>query len=87
MTQSTELNGHRSPEHWRAITKGVANGCRNHSAASLAGLMLRRGFDAYATLDLMLGWNTRNTPPLPEAEIVRTVESIAARELARRQGR
>jgi hypothetical protein len=49
--------------------------------------MLRRGFDAYATLDLMLGWNTRNTPPLPEAEIVRTVESIAARELARRQGR
>jgi hypothetical protein len=74
-------------DHWAAIAKGVSEGCRNHTAASFAGYLLRHGIDAQATLELMLAWNReRNHPPLPDQQIVSTVESIAKRELLRLQG-
>jgi hypothetical protein len=61
---------------------------RNQTAASLIGYLLRLGARPDLVLDLVHGWNlTKNTPPLPDAEIVRTVESIATRELTRRGGR
>lgn len=77
----------QSGDHWAEIAKGVGEGCRNHTAASFAGYLLRRGVDAQATLQLMLSWNRdRNRPPLPDQKIVSTVESIAKRELSRLQG-
>jgi hypothetical protein len=49
--------------------------------------MLRHGVDGFVTLNLLLAWNaSRCVPPLPDAEVVRTVDSIAGRELQRRNG-
>lgn len=77
----------RPPEEWRKLTQqGVGEGERNNSVASLAGHLLRREVDPFVVLDLLLAWNaTSCRPPLPDAEITRTVNSIAGRELRRRQ--
>lgn len=66
---------------------GAAEGSRNASVASLAGHLLRREVDPHAVLDLLRAWNSaRNSPPLPDEEVLSTVESIAGAELARRRG-
>jgi hypothetical protein len=81
--------GHRAraPEEWRALTaQGVAQGERNNSVASLAGHLLRHEIDPFVALHLLLAWNaTSCRPPLPEAEVERTVNSVAGREFRRRQ--
>lgn len=76
----------RPVEAWRQIAaRGVGRGERNHTVASLAGHLLRRGIDPFVTLDLLVCWNSvRCRPPLPEVEVARTVDSIAGRELRRR---
>lgn len=78
----------RPPEEWRHLTaEGVGKGERNNTIASLAGHLLRRGVDGFVTLNLLLAWNaSRCRPPLSDAEVVRTVDSIAGRELRRRNG-
>jgi hypothetical protein len=81
----SQLDERRPPQHWTRISKGVEEGARNMCAASLAGYLLSHGVRPAVTLDLMLAWNTRNSPPLEEHAIVRTVESIATRELAKRR--
>jgi len=75
------------PEEWRRITAvGVTEGGRNVALARLAGHLLRRRVDPYVTLQLVLAFNeARCRPPLPEAEAVRVVDSIARAE-ARRRG-
>jgi hypothetical protein len=76
----------RPPEEWRKLTQqGVGEGERNNSVASFAGHLLRREVDPFVVLQLLLAWNaTRCRPPLPEAEVARTVDSIAGREMRRR---
>jgi len=75
----------RPPEEWRKLTAGVGRGERNNSVAALAGHLLRRGIDPYVALNLLLSWNAaRCQPPLSDNEVVRTVDSIAGRELRRR---
>jgi putative DNA primase/helicase len=77
------------PETWRKLARdGVVEGQRNDAVARLAGLLLRPGpIDPFVVLDLIRSWNAqRCKPPLADNEIVRTVESICGRELARRQG-
>lgn len=67
---------------------GAAEGGRNDSVVRLAGHLLRHHVDPYVALDLVLSWNsTRNVPPLDDGEVKAAVDSIAARELARREGR
>lgn len=65
--------------HWRRLVRqGVEEGERNNTIASLTGHLLWHGIDPHVALDLLLCWNTgRCRPPLPEDEVVRTVESIA----------
>ena len=74
---------------WRELVgRGVAEGQRNSAVARLAGHLLRRNVDAVTTLELLMAWNeARCRPPLARAEIFATVESIARRELVRREGR
>jgi hypothetical protein len=75
------------PETWRKlIAEGVAEGRRNDAVARLAGHLLRPGpKDPFLVLDVLRVWNaTRCRPPLDDVELVRTVNSIAAREIARR---
>jgi hypothetical protein len=75
-------------DDWLAIVRdGVVEGTRNHSAASLAGYLLRRGVHARVAFELMLKWDEHNKPPLGEAVIERTVCSIAEREINRRRMR
>lgn len=76
------LRGRRSPGHsrryWRELTaKGVGEGERNNTIASLAGHLLWHGVDPYVALELLLAWNRdRCRPPLPDDEVARTVASI-----------
>jgi hypothetical protein len=83
--------GETSPQghplsYWRRLLRdGVAEGARNDSIASLAGHLLRHGVDPQVVTELLLTWNGAHCrPPLAEAEVVRTVESIA--RIHQRQG-
>jgi Bifunctional DNA primase/polymerase, N-terminal/Primase C terminal 1 (PriCT-1) len=73
---------------WRALVRdGVGEGARDCTVAKLAGYLLRRRIDPIIVLGLVQAWNaTSCTPPLPTADIERIVNSIAGRELARRNG-
>ena len=67
------------------IAQGVSEGGRNSSIASLTGLLLRHRVDPIVALHLVAAWNeARCRPPLSEAELFRTVDSIAGNELRRR---
>ena len=79
----------RPPEAWRQMLSGdVGSGKRNDTIASLAGHLLRLGVDPFVALELLLAWNAaRCHPPLSEAEVTRTVDSVAGCELRRRRGR
>lgn len=74
---------------WSRLFAGdVPQGQRNDSIARIAGLLLRK-IDTpdgpFVTLNLVRAWNlTHCKPPLPDDEIARTVESIAAIEIRRR---
>jgi hypothetical protein len=76
----------RTTADWqRRLRAGVEQGRRNATAASLAGHLLRRGVAPEVTLELLLGWNAaRCRPPMPGAEVVRTVASIQGAEERRR---
>jgi hypothetical protein len=79
------VNGATPPAEWRTLIKGVAEGARDCSTARLAGHLLRHHIDPLVVLDLLQCWNAaRCVPPLPERDIERIVDSIAARELKRR---
>lgn len=69
--------GH-SLEHWRELARaGVAAGVRNDTIAAFAGHLLRHDVDPEVVLELLLAWNrARCDPPLPDAEVARTVRSI-----------
>jgi hypothetical protein len=71
---------------WATIAcTDVVEGGRNSTIAKFAGYLLRRYVDPHVTLELMLAWNaTRCKPPLEQAEVVRTINSIAGAELRRR---
>jgi archaellum biogenesis ATPase FlaH len=73
--------------NWNVETlRGVEEGLRNQTAASVAGkLLLRFPKDEWESeaWQFLLAWNERNAPPLPEAELRATFESISHRELQR----
>lgn len=76
-----QKQGERSrhaPGYWRELLRhGVDEGTRNDAVASLAGHLLWHGLDPDAVTELLLCWNrVRCNPPLSDAEVVRTVESI-----------
>lgn len=74
-------------ETWRRIVGGVGEGERNASAARIYGHLLSRRVDPIVGLELMVAWDSqRNRPPLGRAEVEKVCESIAARELRKRDG-
>ncbi len=67
------------------VMTGVREGQRNSSLARLVGHLLRHRIDPYVTLGLLKSWNQVNcVPPLSEAEMIKTIESIAGAEFRRR---
>lgn len=66
--------------------RGIPEGKRNDALTRYAGSVLGRGASEAETLRLCLALNSTScTPPLPVAEVARTVRSISAREKAKRE--
>jgi hypothetical protein len=79
--------GERTPDaEWRRIAgEGAREGERNTTLARLAGhLLSRRDIDPVVARELLLAWSqARCAPPMPERQALRTIQSIAAKELAK----
>ena len=71
-------------KHDAMLAYGTAEGSRNETAAKVIGHILSKIHQNY-WLDFGLAglreWNKRNTPPLPDDEIVATYHSIASRQI------
>jgi hypothetical protein len=76
-----------APSEWvKLATEGVIEGARNDSVTRLTGHLLRRYVDPRVTLELIRVWNAmRCRPPLDDREVEGIVNSIAGKELKRRQ--
>jgi hypothetical protein len=76
-----------TPEEWQVIAlQGVDTGARNQTIAKIAGLLLRRMPNPTLAAELVACFNAvKCRPPLDSAELKRTLDSIAAREMKRRK--
>ena len=64
----------------------VADGKRNDTATRLMGHLLSRYVDPRVALDLLLCWNAMHCkPPMSEREVKTIANSIAGRELKKRE--
>ncbi len=87
LLRQPETHGKPSNIEGRSFVKEVVKGNRNDALARLAGKLLRDGVNPVLALELCQAWNeARCKPPLEQAEVMRTVNSIAGLELARREG-
>ena len=77
----------RSAEDWhQAIKRPVSEGRRNQSLAEVTGLLFRF-LPARVAAELAVCWaQVKLQPALPAAEVLRTIDSIAGRELRRKGG-
>jgi hypothetical protein len=73
-------------ERWvDALSQPCREGRRNDMLARLTGYLLRRYVDPYVVLELVRLWNqVQCQPPIEDAEMLRTVNSICLREAQRR---
>lgn len=60
----------------RELYRGVRKGNRNDALARLIGSLVNDNLSLQDCMDFAISWNKDNTPPLPQEEVVRTVESI-----------
>jgi hypothetical protein len=68
------------------VASDAPEGRRNQTLASLCGHLLRHYVHPYAVVEIARCWNAaRCRPPLADEEVVRVVNSICRRELARRE--
>jgi hypothetical protein len=74
------------PDEWlELVTSGVDEGARNHAIARVAGLLFRRLPEPQLAAELVACFNAvKCRPPLEAAELKRTLDSIAAKEMRRR---
>jgi hypothetical protein len=84
-----ETNGRKGPRptaEWiRVLTEGVTKGARNTEVARLAGKLLRELSEPLVAAQLVACFNRACCyPPLPDDELARTLDSIAALEMKRR---
>jgi hypothetical protein len=77
----------RSVEYWRQVTvEGAGEGERNDRLVQLTGHLLARGVDPFVAHGLLMAWNRQFCkPPLLDGDVMRTVDSIAKRELEKWQ--
>jgi hypothetical protein len=81
-------NGNATPPGaWQTIAlQGVEEGQRNQAIAKVAGLLFRRLPDPILVAELVACFNiVKCRPPLGAAELKKTIDSIAAREMRRRR--
>lgn len=65
-------------EHWISdlMTHGIKAGGRNNACAKLAGYYIGKGIPVDIVVSMMQEWNRKNSPPLSQAEIEATVQSV-----------
>jgi Bifunctional DNA primase/polymerase, N-terminal/Primase C terminal 1 (PriCT-1) len=88
LLKAAKVKKRRTTTEWRKLVhEGVGDGHRNTGCAAITGHLLRKDVDAQMVRDLVLAWNAhRCKPPLPDSEVLKTVESICSLEIARRKG-
>jgi hypothetical protein len=76
----------RTAEEWlQAVGTPIPEGRRNQALAEVAGLLFRK-LPAEVAAELAVCWaQVKLSPPLPEQEVLRTLDSIASCELRRRK--
>jgi hypothetical protein len=81
------LGSATTPEQWLSFLAERVDGSHRAAAiARLTGHLLRHFIDPAITIDLCRFFNSlRCDPPLSDEELVRIIDNIARRELARRQ--
>lgn len=67
------------------MAKGAPMGQRNDACAKLAGYFASTSVPLDIATATILLWNERNFPPLPEKEVVKTVDSVYQTEHRRQQ--
>jgi len=72
-TRSQEMN-------FEEMVKGVSEGSRNNSLVQLIGRWISLKHSYADVVDYAIKWNERNTPPLPEKEVITTLNSIWKKE-------
>lgn len=70
----------REPGWVEQLLAGVPEGQRDDACTRLAGHYLGKGLPESEVIMLLLAWNRRNQPPLPEKDIEKCVRSVAGRE-------
>lgn len=75
-----ELPPRHDPDWVLELLGGVEEGRRNDAATRLAGHWLARGLPEAEVWLLLVDWNRRNRPPLPEKELRSVFRSIVNRE-------
>jgi hypothetical protein len=83
-------NGHDAatpPAEWRELLRnGIEEGARNDTVTRLTGYLLRKRVDAVVAQEIIRSLNlTHCRPPLGDTELAGIVDSIAGRELRRRE--
>ena len=61
--------GGSSQSESNSLFDGVSKGFRNDRAIRLTGILIERGLDMYASMEIIKMWNERNAPPLNDSEI------------------
>jgi hypothetical protein len=89
VVRSDVANCARPTDEWvELLREGAPEGARNEAIARLTGYLLRRRPAPGAVLELIRAWNeSRCRPPLSDAEVLRTVDSVARLEAVRREQR
>lgn len=71
----------RDSSYWRDLAFGVGEGERNHSLASISGLLLRRYVPPELAYGLVTAWGKSCNPPMDDNEINKTFNSILKKHM------
>jgi hypothetical protein len=75
----------KTASEWQRVAcTDAPEGERNSRLLKIAGHLLRHYVSPFLAQELLLSWNARRCrPPLPDGEVLKIIDSIAARELKR----
>ena len=74
---SAERDGEEDSPKWLSdLLAGARKGQRNDACARLCGYLFGKGMPKDVVLTIVRQWNEKNRPPLPDHEVVATVESV-----------
>ena len=65
-----------NPKWLSDLLAGAEKGQRNDACARLCGYLFGKGMPKDVVLTIVRQWNEKNRPPLPDHEVVTTVESV-----------